>query len=49
MKRILYFILVIPFIGLSQQHEVEQDTLTYEYYYIKGDSIPKTMIDLDYS
>ena len=47
MKRILYFILVFPIICLSQQQEVEQDTLTYEYYYIKGDSIPKTMIDLD--
>ena len=47
MNRILYFILVFPLIGLSQQHEVEQDTLTYEYYYIEGDSIPKTMIDLD--
>lgn len=30
----------------AQVPEVENDTTTFDYYYIKGDSIPKSVIDL---
>lgn len=47
MKNLIYILLVLPTLLFAQ--EVEQDSTNYEYDYIlvKGDSIPKTAIDLD--
>lgn len=46
--RICYLVfLVIPLLGFSQKQNTRSDTLTYKYYYIKGDSIPKTSISLE--
>ena len=48
MKNILkYITLIFPMVLLSQVNEVEQDTTEYEYLIIKGDSIPRTVIDLE--
>jgi hypothetical protein len=47
MKILFYFIFFFPLFCLSQQQKVERDTLTFEYYYIEGDSIPKTQIELE--
>jgi hypothetical protein len=38
---------MIPVVCFAQQNETEQDTTSYEYIIIKGDSIPRTTIDLD--
>lgn len=47
MKYLIYSFLLFPCFVLAQVNPVQQDTTTVEYYYIEGDSIPKTMIDLD--
>ena len=47
MKKIVYILLCIPAVLFGQTNETETDTLEYEYIIIKGDSIPRTSIDLD--
>lgn len=49
MKNLIYILLLLPLTILAQDKEVETDTIQYEYDYIlvKGDSIPKTAINLD--
>ncbi len=49
MKHIIYILLFLPVLLFAQKTEVEQDTTQYEYDYIlvKGDTIPRTAIDLD--
>jgi Domain of unknown function (DUF4294) len=47
MKKIVYILLCIPTVLFAQTNETETDTLEYEYLIIKGDSIPRTSIDLD--
>ena len=49
MKNLIYILLFLPAVLFSQDGEVEQDSTKYEYDYIlvRGDSIPKTAIDLD--
>ncbi|WP_242204438.1 DUF4294 domain-containing protein [Aestuariivivens insulae] len=48
MKDLLkYIILLSPFVVFSQISEKEQDTTAYEYLIIKGDSVPRTAIDLE--
>ena len=40
-------VLCIPFLGLAQPPEKDQDTSEVTYLIIKGDSVPRTTIDLD--
>lgn len=47
MKRLIAILALIPWCSFSQVIQQERDTTTYDYYYIKGDSIPVTSIDLD--
>jgi hypothetical protein len=51
MKFLTYIFSFIPIVLFSQiENEVrtiEKDTTTFEYYYIEGDSIPVSSIDLD--
>lgn len=47
MKNIICLFLFFPLFVMSQVKPVEQDTTQVEYYYIAGDSIPKSIIDLD--
>jgi len=47
MKNFIYLILLFPMFCFAQRPIVAKDTTTYDYYYIEGDSIPKTQIDLD--
>ena len=47
MKKILFILTFFPLVVFAQENEKEQDTTGYDYYYIKGDSIPRTSIDLD--
>ena len=47
MKNFIYLILLFPMFCFTQRPIVAKDTTTYDYYYIEGDSIPKTQIDLD--
>ena len=42
-----YIIILFPVLLFSQTNEVEQDTTSYEYLIIKGDSIPRTAINLE--
>jgi hypothetical protein len=47
MNFLKYILLFIPVIMLSQTNEVEQDSTVVEYLIIEGDSVPRTVIDLD--
>jgi hypothetical protein len=47
MKHLVYILFLIPALLFAQQTETEQDTTSAEYIIIKGDSIPRTSIDLD--
>lgn len=47
MKNLVLIALLLPTHIFSQVVDKERDTTTYDYYYIKGDSIPRTSIDLD--
>ena len=47
MKNFVYIFLMIPVLLFAQETEREQDTTSAEYIIIKGDSIPRTSIDLD--
>lgn len=47
MKRLKYIFIFFPFLLLAQVNTPEQDTTSIEYLIIKGDSIPRTSIDLD--
>ncbi|MDT0558660.1 DUF4294 domain-containing protein [Ichthyenterobacterium sp. W332] len=47
MKKLLHIIFMIPFLVMSQQQPFPQDSTDVEYYIIEGDSIPKSIIDLD--
>lgn len=47
MKLITYIFVFFPFLLWSQVEPVEQDSTAVEYYYIDGDSIPVSVIDLD--
>ncbi|MBT8259793.1 MAG: DUF4294 domain-containing protein [Flavobacteriaceae bacterium] len=47
MKKFNYLLLIFPLFCYAQRPIVAKDTITYDYYYIEGDSIPKTQIDLD--
>jgi len=38
---------MVPALLFAQQTETEQDTISAEYIIIKGDSVPRTSIDLD--
>jgi Domain of unknown function (DUF4294) len=46
-KKFTYILFLIPAVFFAQQTETEQDTTSYDYIIIKGDSIPRTTIDLD--
>jgi len=46
-KKFTYILFLIPAVFYAQQTETEQDTTSYDYIIIKGDSIPRTTIDLD--
>ncbi|WP_133758656.1 DUF4294 domain-containing protein [Gelidibacter sediminis] len=47
MKLLTYIFIVFPVLLFAQTLPVEQDSTAVEYYYIDGDSIPVTTIDLD--
>ncbi len=51
MKQLIYILFLLPSFLLAQTieetNEVEQDTSSYEYYFIKGDSTAYGSIDLD--
>ena len=51
MKRIIYILLVFPILLFGQIEErpqlIEQDTTDYDYYFVEGDSIPVSSIDLE--
>lgn len=47
MKYISYIVIFFPLLIFAQVTEVEQDSTTYEYIIVEGDSIPRTSIDLD--
>lgn len=48
MKIGFYLLLLLPFLGVAQVEPKEQDsTETVMYYYVPGDSIAKTVIELD--
>ena len=47
MKLITYIFIFIPFFLLAQVEPEEQDSTAVEYYYIDGDSIPVSIINLD--
>jgi hypothetical protein len=47
MKNFVYILFLVPALIYAQQTETEQDTTSYEYIIIKGDSIPRTSIHLD--
>jgi len=47
MKRLVYILFIIPMVFFAQETETEQDTTSVKYIIIKGDSIPRTSIDLD--
>jgi len=47
MKNAVYILLMIPALFFAQEMETEQDTTSHQYIIIKGDSIPRTSIDLD--
>lgn len=47
MKNVVYILLMIPALFFAQETETEQDTTIQQYIIIKGDSIPRTSIDLD--
>lgn len=47
MKLITYIFIFFPFLIWSQVEPVEQDSTVVEYYFIDGDSIPVSVIDLD--
>lgn len=47
MKILNYILLFFPLFAIAQQHPIEQDTTTVEYYYIEGDSIPQKIIELE--
>jgi hypothetical protein len=46
-KKFTYILFLFPAVFFAQQTEAEQDTTSYDYIIIKGDSIPRTTIDLD--
>lgn len=46
MKLLKYILIFFPFLLFAQELEVEQDSISYNYLIIKGDSIPRTSIDL---
>ncbi len=47
MKLATYIFIFFPVLLFAQTLPVEKDSTTVEYYYIDGDSIPVTTIDLD--
>ena len=47
MKLITYIFIFLPLLLFSQVEPVEQDSTAVEYYYIDGDSIPVSIINLD--
>lgn len=47
MKSITYIFVFFPLFLFAQIEPVEQDSTAVEYYYIDGDSIPVSIIDLD--
>ena len=47
MKFLTYIFVLVPFVLLAQVEPVAQDSTEYQYYYIDGDSIPVSVIDLD--
>lgn len=48
MKLLTYIFVFLPLVVMAQIEPVERDsTATVEYYYIDGDSIPVSIIDLD--
>lgn len=47
MKLITYIFIFLPLLLFAQVEPVEQDSTVVEYYYIDGDSIPVSIINLD--
>ena len=47
MKYLKYILILFSIVSFAQQPESKKDTLTYDYYYVKGDSIPMSEIPLD--
>lgn len=47
MKLLTYIAFIFPLILFAQQEQEPQESAEVQYYYIEGDSIPVSMIDLD--
>lgn len=47
MKLLTYIFVFLPLLLFAQVEPVEKDSTAIEYYYIDGDSIPVSIIDLD--
>ena len=47
MKWITYIFVLVPWLLFAQVEPVKKDSTAVEYYYIDGDSIPVSIIDLD--
>lgn len=47
MKWITYIFVLLPWLLFAQVEPVKKDSAVVEYYYIDGDSIPVSIIDLD--
>lgn len=47
MKLLTYILIFFPLLLLAQIEPVDKDSTAIEYYYIDGDSIPVSIIDLD--
>lgn len=47
MKFLIYICFLFSFFGFAQVNEIDQDSTDVTYIVVKGDSIPKTAIDLD--
>lgn len=47
MKLITYIFVFVPFLIMAQVEPEQEDSTVIEYYYIDGDSIPVSVIDLD--
>lgn len=47
MKFLTYIFIFIPLFLFSQEKIVEKDSTEYDYYIVKGDSVPRETIDLE--
>ena len=47
MNHLTYIFIFIPLFLFSQEKTVEKDSTDYDYYIVKGDSIPRETINLE--